>query len=331
MITMAHMFVKLAKESIDKFLVEWKNEDFDLIIHDSCAFAGVVLERLLSVKSINSTTTMFYTPEIVKKISLDIAAKDLLRSFFVSPLDWVRYFYQAYQLKKSYNVFPMTLDVMTSVTDMNIVYTSRELQPHSEVLDPHKFKFLGSVIESRPRDENFPYERLDNTRVVYVSLGTVYTTNIEFFKNCFKALRSMKDVTVVVSLGPNIDPAKLGDIPSNFIIRKFIPQLEVLKKAEIFISHAGNNSLNESLSFGVPMVLCPQQGEQTTAARQFEKKGVAVNTASKCPSSDVILSAVNTILADSRYRREAIKASVSLDEARNNESISKVINAYVKA
>ena len=88
-----------------------------------------------------------------------------------------------------------------------------------------------------------------------------------------------------MSLGPNIDISDLGVIPSNFIIKEFIPQLEVLKKAEIFISHAGNNSLNESLSFGVPMVLCPQQGEQTTAARQFHKKGVAVNTASKCPSS----------------------------------------------
>ena len=212
---------------------------------------------------------------------------------------------------------------------MNVVYTSRELQHTQETLDPTKFKFLGSVIESRPRDESFPYERLENTRVVYVSLGTVYTTNVEFFKNCFKALRSLKDVTVVVSLGPNIDISDLGVIPSNFIIKEFIPQLEVLKKAEIFISHAGNNSLNESLSFGVPMVLCPQQGEQTTAARQFHKKGVAVNTASKCPSSSVILEAVNTILSDSSYRREAIKASVALDNARNSESISRVISSYV--
>ena len=81
MITGAYMFLKLARESIDKFLVEWKNENFDLIIHDSCAYAGVVLEKLLDVKAINSTTTMFYTPEIVKKTSLDLAVKDLVRSF----------------------------------------------------------------------------------------------------------------------------------------------------------------------------------------------------------------------------------------------------------
>ena len=98
-------FLSWPRESIDKFLVEWKNENFDLIIHDSCAYAGVVLEKLLDVKAINSTTTMFYTPEIVKKTSLDLAVKDLVRSFFTSPLDWFRYFYQAYQLQKILQVF----------------------------------------------------------------------------------------------------------------------------------------------------------------------------------------------------------------------------------
>ena len=58
----------------------------------------------------------------------------------------------------------------------------QELQPHSEVLDQDKFKFLGSIIEDRPRDPGFPYEKLDAGNVVYVSLGTVYTTNSEFLK-----------------------------------------------------------------------------------------------------------------------------------------------------
>ena len=132
---------------------------------------------------------------------------------------------------------------------MNIVYTARELQPFAETLDSSKFKFIGSSIEARQRVEDFPYERLQEGSIIYVSLGTVYTTNVGFFRNCMDAMKQLNDVTVVMSLGPNIEISDLGLIPSNFIIRKFVPQLEVLKKAEVFISHAGNNSLNESLSF----------------------------------------------------------------------------------
>ena len=101
MITAAHMFLKFAKDSIDKFLFEWKRENYDLIIHDSCAFAGVVLEKLLHVKAMNSTTTMFYTPEIIKKLSLDIALKDIIRSIVLSPLNWFRYYFLAVDFKKT--------------------------------------------------------------------------------------------------------------------------------------------------------------------------------------------------------------------------------------
>ena len=136
---------------------------------------------------------------------------------------------------------------------------------------------------------------------------------------------------MVISLGPNIPKDELGEIPENFIIRSFIPQLEVLKKADVFISHAGNNSLNESLSFGVPMVLCPQQGEQNTAARQFDSKGVAFNTASKCPDAELIKKAVETILSDDSYLKQALKASASLARARKSESLSNIIMNYVNA
>ena len=182
----AYLFCNFAKQTIDKFLLQWKKENYDLIIHDSCAYAGVVLEKLLDVKAINSTTTMFYTPKIVAKTSLDLAVSDFVASFVRTPADWFKFLWTAFKFKRDYGVFPSSLAVLTSRTDMNVTYTSSYLQPLSESLDPYKYRFLGAVIEPRERDSSFPYERLEKGRVIYISLGTVYTTNAQFLETVLK-------------------------------------------------------------------------------------------------------------------------------------------------
>ena len=257
------------------------------------------------------------------------AQKDAVISLFTKPHVWLKFLWKSFKFNKAYGVFPSPVEVVTSLTEMNVTYTSKEFQPHSEVLDYNKFRFLGSIIEPRGRDESFPYERLENTRVIYISMGTVYTTNAQFFKNCFEALKDMKDVTVVVSLGSNLRLEDLGEIPSNFLIKEFIPQIDVLKVAELFISHAGNNSINESLGFACPMILCPQQGEQTIGATQVVRLGAGVNTNQKCPSSDMIKKSVKKILSDDSYKKNALKASIGLRKARESESLSSIITSYV--
>ena len=329
MINGALKFVKFAKATVDKFLFDWKKQNYDLVIYDSCAYAGVVLGHLLDVKIMNSTTTMFHTVDTMKKTSSRVAVYEFFNSIFTQPLEWLKFCFYSFWMLKKYSIRPTTLSVLTSLCDLNVTYTARELQPHHEVLDSKKFKFLGSIIKDRPKDPEFPYERLENTKVVYVSLGTVYTTNKQFLVNCIEGLREIKDILVVMSLGPNIDIKELGDIPENFIIRKFIPQLDVLKKADVFVSHAGNNSLNESLSFGVPMVLCPQQGEQRTAAFEFERMGMALNTKSHCPDAQMLRTSVERLLVEDKFKLKALKASRDLDLARQSESFIEIIQSYV--
>lgn len=61
--------------------------------------------------------------------------------------------------------------------------------------------------------------------------------------------------------------------PENFIVRPFVNQNEILRHADLFITAGGVNSIHEALYFGVPCLLCPQQGEQLLNARQFQRLG----------------------------------------------------------
>lgn len=71
---------------------------------------------------------------------------------------------------------------------------------------------------------------------------------------------------VIMSVGNDTDIKSLGDIPSNFKIENTVEQIKVLQETDVFITHCGMNSTNESLYYGVPMVLFPQHSEQKMVA-----------------------------------------------------------------
>ncbi|MCA9911099.1 MAG: glycosyl transferase, partial [Anaerolineae bacterium] len=120
----------------------------------------------------------------------------------------------------------------------------------------------------------------------------------------------------ILSVGKRTDLAQLGAIPANFIVRNFVPQLEVLQRTDLFITHGGMNSVHESLWQGVPMIVIPQQAEQAFVAQQVVKHGAGIALGDKPPVGQVsaaeLRAAVEEILGDlDAYRAatEPLRAS----------------------
>jgi zeaxanthin glucosyltransferase len=83
-----------------------------------------------------------------------------------------------------------------------------------------------------------------------------------------KRLSPRKDVQVVLSVGKNLNPHSLGPTPSNTLVVRSAPQIELLKRAALCITHAGLNTVLESLAQGVPMVAIPIAYSQPRYGRQ---------------------------------------------------------------
>jgi zeaxanthin glucosyltransferase len=79
---------------------------------------------------------------------------------------------------------------------------------------------------------------------------------------------------VVLSIGRNLDPGDLGPIPPNTIIVPIAPQIELLKRAALCITHAGLNTALEALAQGVPMVAIPIGYDQPGVAARIAYHGV---------------------------------------------------------
>merc|ERR1712113_1119342 len=121
------------------------------------------------------------------------------------------------------------------------------------------------------------------------------------FRCCFEALGKNDDFLVVMSLGPQSDALEgLPPVPSNFIVRSAVPQLEVLPRCAAFVTHGGANSMHEALSFGVPMAVVPVFGDQPLNADSVARcgAGLAFRRPMSSVSTESLRSALQQLAAE---------------------------------
>jgi UDP:flavonoid glycosyltransferase YjiC (YdhE family) len=105
---------------------------------------------------------------------------------------------------------------------------------------------------------------------------------VDVFRSMVAALAKHKDLQLVLSVGDQVDPNQIGPFPTNAIIVKRGPQLELLKQTSVCITHAGLNTVLESLAQGVPQVAIPVTYDQPgVAARMMEKRTGVVTSLDK--------------------------------------------------
>jgi MGT family glycosyltransferase len=174
--------------------------------------------------------------------------------------------------------------------------------------------FTGPAIRPRRYTGDFPLDRLEAGKTLFVSLGTVFNNQTEFFRSCFEAFAD-QPWTVVLAHGFRVDPAELGPAPANFLLAPSVPQLPVLERSQLFITHGGMNSTMEALWYGVPMVVVPQMPEQALTARRVTELGLGVDLDPSAITAAKLAAAVRTVDGTRSYhenvadmRKEVIHA-----------------------
>ena len=183
-----------------------------------------------------------------------------------------------------------------------IVYTSPEFQPCSETFSD-KFAFVGPSI--RPETEPIRKER---ERLVFISMGTVNNDMLPLYRRCIAALKDTP-YQVILSVGDVVDRSRFGDLPENISVYPRVDQMAVLRQTDVFLSHCGMNSVNESLYYEVPLVMFPQTAEQGGVARRVAELGAGIPL--KKGNASTLRAAVNAVLAEPGYQEKAKEISES--------------------
>jgi zeaxanthin glucosyltransferase len=109
-------------------------------------------------------------------------------------------------------------------------------------------------------------------------MGTILNGRLDVFRTIVAALSKHKGLQLVLSVGDQVDPEQIGPAPSNTIIVKQAPQLELLKQSSVCITHAGLNTVLESLAQGVPQVAIPVTFDEPGVAARIADKQTGVVT-----------------------------------------------------
>ena len=185
----------------------------------------------------------------------------------------------------------------------SIVYTSKGFQPYAESFSDH-YLFVGPSL---PADA-LPMKGKSRP-LIYISLGTVINDRPDFYKSCIEALREV-DADVLISCGESVDIASLGTLPAHVQVQPRVDQLDVLARADVFLTHCGMNSISESMYMATPCVLYPQTGEQEAVARRVREIGAGIRL--KDDSAEGIRAAVQEVLQNKIYAQAAQKCSAEL-------------------
>jgi hypothetical protein len=309
-------------------LDELARERPDLVVFDALALWGKMAATLLNLRSVASIPIFVFEGAQESQMAprefllLMGRALPLLPGMLAARRRLIRRYGKA--AFPSRPIFPLR-------GGLNLVYTARELNPDTPLIN-ETFRFVGPSINPQTRDEDFPFDVLGHGKVVYISLGTIHTLHLEFFHQCFEAFGDYP-AQFILSAGRDTDIEALGAIPSNFIVRPSVPQLEVLQHADVFITHGGMNSIHEGLFYGAPLILIPHQIEQLFNARCVEARGAGLVIGDKLGRGSVTASelrqALDAVLSQPRYREAALEVQKTLRATGGYLQAADEIQAYI--
>lgn len=199
-----------------------------------------------------------------------------------------------------------------------------------EVRLPDNCHYTGPFVgrAARPFIE-FPWERLDGRPIAYVSLGTTRNAQADILRMVAKACHGL-DLQLVISLGGRFSPELFADLPGRPLVVAFAPQLELLQRACIVITHGGSNTVFEALMAGKPGVVIPLAHDQPAIAARMARAGAARVLPVMRLSVRRVRKAVAAVLADPAYRDAAEALQKLIRATRGTERAAEILEAALQ-
>jgi zeaxanthin glucosyltransferase len=166
---------------------------------------------------------------------------------------------------------------------------------------PEVFHYVGPLRRPGRRRVDFPWEWLDGRPLIYASLGTLQNRNAKLFRCFAEACRGL-DVQMVMA---GAAKETLGSLPENVLAVSYAPQLELLQKASLTLSHGGLNTVLDSLACGVPLVVMPITYEQPAIAQRVRWVGAGETIPISRVNSSVVSAQLSRVLGDPVYAKAA--------------------------
>ncbi len=275
-----------------------KKDQYDMIICDSYFGGACFLKQIVNIPVVcsHSSFAMSKTP-VPERMLVPGYHPQLDHCYYI-----IKRICEKYRLEE-----PSLEQVFISKGDLNIVYTTCEFNNDEGVHEPD-YLFTGPSIERLQDAGDLDLSMIGDKKLIYISLGSLNTDFVDLYKTCIAAFRNT-DYSVYMSIGKKCEVSQLGEIPPNFLIKNYLPQLKILMYADVFVTHAGFNSVNEALYFGVPMLALPLVNDQYMVAKRLISMELGLSESIKELTPETLRSRAETLIIDKGIKDNCIHIS----------------------
>lgn len=194
---------------------------------------------------------------------------------------------------------------------------------------PAHFHFTGPLTDVTSRElVAFPFDQLTGQPLIYASLGTLQNRLLWLFEAIAAACENL-DTQLVIALGGGTSPESLPPLPGSPLVVGYAPQLDLLQKAALTITHAGMNTVLESLSNGVPMVAIPITNDQPGVATRIAWTGTGAVLSPKRLTVSKLRRKIRQVLTQSSYRHNALRLQQAIRAAGGTQTAADIIEQVI--
>ncbi|MFE7708048.1 macrolide-inactivating glycosyltransferase [Streptomyces sp. NPDC057486] len=260
-------FLDDAVQALPQLVKAFDGDEPDLVLHDITSYPARVLAHRWGVPAVSLSPNLVawdgYEEEVGEPMTAELMRSERGRAYRKRFADWL-----------AENGIDQHPDPFVGRPRRSVVLIPEVLQPNADRVDREVHTFVGACLGDRT-DQGEWQRPADAEKVLLVSLGSAFTQQPSFYRDCIEAFGDLPGWHVVLQIGAFVDIAELGDVPANVEVRSWVPQLSVLKQADAFITHAGAGGSQEGLATGTPMVAVPQAVDQFGNADMLQALGVA--------------------------------------------------------
>jgi MGT family glycosyltransferase len=173
---------------------------------------------------------------------------------------------------------------------------------------PKSVHFIGAlpIIPNQAPLPSWAHELDGSRKVVLVTQGTVSNHDFnELVVPTLAALAHEPDVLVIATCGGRPIDSVPGPIPGNARLAAYLPFEWALAKADVFVTNGGYGSVNQAMSFGVPIVAAGQTEDKTDVNTRIAWSGVGIDLRTNTPTPDALRIAIRAVLDRPEYRSRA--------------------------
>jgi MGT family glycosyltransferase len=232
---------------------------------------------------------------------------------------------------RSFRSFRDLVEVVIRMPEMFLLPRAIELPGRAD--DPRVF-YIGTGVDLDRREEPFPWDSIEPGRfLVYCSLGSQAALKPDLSRRFLQAVLGLAEKRpewqLIVNAGENFDLDEASSAPRNVCLRSWIPQLEVLGRADLMINHGGPGTINECILMGVPMIVLPLMRDQFEMSRRVIHHGLGLEGRLPEVTAENLEELIHRAVAD-RTLKARVDSMRQLFEEEDKASLgSRIVQAVI--